>query len=599
MRRVLLGSALALLLAAAVVVVPTLWLRPWKIEHLYARVFVRLLLEEPMLLSTLRVIEPYGLRFHEDELGDFSVAFAERRARWIRRELATLQSYPREAQSPGQRLSSDVLAWYLGDRVRGEPYLLHDYPFNPFSGLHADLPDFMINVHALEDATGARNYVARLRRFAPALDQALDGVRQRRERGVLPPRFVVRGVREDLRELLDGPAESLDLYTHLAAESAGIGDLPQPERERLLAEALEVLEAEVRPAYRRVDAAMAELEALADDAAGVWKLPDGDAYYAWALRSHTTSELTPREVHALGLAEVERLSREIRAILRDEGIPVADLGAALAAVHADPRFHFPADETGREAILAEFRRIVAAVGPRLPDLFGALPAAPVEVQRVPAFKEAGSARAYYFPPALDGSRPGIFYANLRRVDEHPRFGMHTLAYHEAIPGHHLQIALALERDDVPFFRRVVPFTAYVEGWALYAERLASEQGMLPTPLDRLGQLVAELFRAVRLVVDTGLHAERWSREQAIAYMRDRTGMPASEVEAEVERYVVWPGQACAYKIGQLKILELRERARRRLGERFDLRAFHDVVLGSGAVPLTILERRVDAWVASH
>jgi uncharacterized protein (DUF885 family) len=233
---------------------------------------------------------------------------------------------------------------------------------------------------------------------------------------------------------------------------------------------------------------------------------------------------------------------------------------------------------------------------RLPALFGRLPKAPVRVERIPIFKEQEAPGAYYMPPPLDGSKPGIFYANLRSVREIPKLGMRTLAYHEAIPGHHLQIAIAQELPDLPIFRRVVPFTAYAEGWALYAERLALEEGFHPTPYDRIGALVAELFRAVRLVVDTGLHAERWTRERAIEYMLANTGMPDTDVVAEIERYIVWPGQACAYKIGQLTILDLRERAQRELGDRFELRDFHDVVLGSGSLPLDLLERRVVEWI---
>ena len=245
--------------------------------------------------------------------------------------------------------------------------------------------------------------------------------------------------------------------------------------------------------------------------------------------------------------------------------------------------------------LRQHRAIVDEVTGRLPELFGRLPAAPVEVQRVPVFKQAGAAGAYYNPPSLDGSRPGIFYANLRDVTEIPRFGMRTLAFHEAVPGHHLQIALAMENGDLPLFRRFLPLTVFVEGWALYAERLALENGLHPTPYDRLGALSAELFRAVRLVVDTGIHAKRWTREEAIAYMIVNAGMPATDARAEIERYIVMPGQACAYKTGQLKILALRERAKARLGADFDLRDFNDLVLSNGALPLEILDRVVATW----
>jgi uncharacterized protein (DUF885 family) len=278
---------------------------------------------------------------------------------------------------------------------------------------------------------------------------------------------------------------------------------------------------------------------------------------------------------------------------------VPSLGDVLRALHREERFTHPDSDEGRQTILVEYQRILDEAAPRLPPLFGRLPRAPVRVERVPAFREAGAAGAYYWPPPLDGSRPGVFYANLRDPREVARFGMRTLAYHEAIPGHHLQIALAQEMEGVPLFRRVVPFTAFVEGWALYAERLAAEQGWHPTPFDRLGQLVAEVFRAARLVVDTGLHAKRWTREQAVDYMLRNTGMGETEVAAEVERYIVLPGQACAYKVGQMKILELRERARSALGPRFDLRTFHDRVLGQGSLPLELLEEEIDAWIAER
>ncbi len=275
---------------------------------------------------------------------------------------------------------------------------------------------------------------------------------------------------------------------------------------------------------------------------------------------------------------------------------VPSLGDVLRAVQANPPVRYGDDEAGRQRILADYQAIVDEAQRRLPELVTRLPRAPVRVERVPAFKESGAAGAYYMPAPLDGSKPGVFYANLRSPAEVVPFSMRTLAYHEAIPGHHLQIALAQEMGGVPFFRRVIPFTAFIEGWALYAERIAGEAGWHPTPMDRLGQLVAEVFRAARLVVDTGLHARRWTREQAIDYMLRNTGMPETEVEAEVERYIVLPGQATAYKVGQMKILELRERAREALGPRFDAKAFNDLVLSRGALPLELLEEVVGEWL---
>jgi uncharacterized protein (DUF885 family) len=308
--------------------------------------------------------------------------------------------------------------------------------------------------------------------------------------------------------------------------------------------------------------------------------------------------MNPEEVHRLGLAEVDRIQEEMWDILRAEGVEARTIGEAMTKLGEDPRFTWEDSDAGREEILARFREIVEEVDANIDHLFDARPKTGVEVQRVPQFREASSPAAYYNPAPFDGSKPGTFFANLRNVREHARFGMRTLAYHEAIPGHHFQSSLAQEQTGVPFFRRVIPFTAYAEGWALYAEQLAAENGFQDDPYDRLGYLQSQMFRAVRLVVDTGIHVKRWTREEAITYMLENTGMPESDVTAEVERYIVWPGQACAYKVGQLKILELRERAHARLGERFDIREFHGVVLEHGELPLTILERLVDEWIAA-
>jgi len=599
-------AALLALLGLGVFAVPTIWGKPWSIEHFYTRVFLEFLLEHPMLLSELRVLEPYGIRAHNAKLDDFSPAFELSQAERVRRELDVLHRYTPEEQTPSERFSTEVLDWYLQIQADGEPFLFHDYPLNQFEGAQNELPDFMINVHQVNDARDARDYVARLAKLGPAIDQVTDSVRYRAARGVVPPRFVVERVRADVDRFQEGGADQNVLVREFDAKLAKLTALPPAEREALSAAARGEVERGVLPAYARLAAYLPELSAQASDDAGVWRLPEGSLYYGWALRYHTTSDLGADAIHELGLAEVARIQAEIRGILAGENVAIAtrpdgseDLGATLRGLHADERFHYPDTDEGRARILADYQAIIDDAGPRLPALFGRLPRAPVRVERVPEFKEAGAAGAYYMPPPLDGSRPGIFYANLRKVHDVARYEMRTLAYHESIPGHHLQIAIAEELPGLPLFRRVVPFTAFQEGWALYAERLAAESGFHPTPLDHLGQLDAELFRAARLVVDTGIHAKRWTREEAIDYMLRNTGLAETEATAEVERYIVMPGQACAYKVGQLKILELRERARQALGPRFDLRAFHDRVLGNGALPLVLLEKDIDAWIAGQ
>jgi uncharacterized protein (DUF885 family) len=332
---------------------------------------------------------------------------------------------------------------------------------------------------------------------------------------------------------------------------------------------------------------------------GVWKLPDGDAFYAYVLCHNTTTTLKPNELHELGLREVGRIEGEMRVLLDSNGFAGQPIGAAMDKLAKDPRFLYPSDDDGRKAALAEYQRLIDAALSHCGQLFLTFPKEKVEVHRVEVFKEATAPGAYYQPGAMDGSRPGVFFANLRDMNEVPKWSMPTLSYHEGVPGHHWQLSIAHELKGLPQFRRVIPFTAYMEGWGLYSEWLAKQAGWYEgDPFGDLGRLRDELFRAVRLVVDTGIHAKHWTREQAIAYMLEKTGMGEKDVTAEVERYIVDPGQACAYKVGMLKIQELRERAQRELGNKFDQREFHDAVLTNGALPLEILEEQVNAYIQS-
>jgi uncharacterized protein (DUF885 family) len=359
----------------------------------------------------------------------------------------------------------------------------------------------------------------------------------------------------------------------------------------------------VRPAYRRLIAFFEGQRTRATTDDGVWKLPDGDAYYAWRLRQQTTTRMTPQQVHDLGVAEVARIEAEMAGILKAQSqLKRGETPArAMARLGREARFLYPNTDEGRQAALGAYRRMIDEQLQRSRAVIGLVPKATIDVQRVPEFKEKTAPGAYYQSPALDGSRPGIFYANLRDMAALPTFGMRTLSVHEGVPGHHFQIALAQEQPDGPTFRKVLPFTAYSEGWALYAEWLATELGVYQDdPFGNLGRLQAEVFRAVRLVVDTGIHAKRWTREQAISYMQAHTGMAEGEVVAEVERYIVGPGQACAYKVGMLAIRAARDRAEKAFGARWDAQAekdFHDVVLAGGALPLAILDEQVDAWIA--
>ncbi len=583
--------------AGAVFLVPTFWGKPWSIDHFFLRETLALALDHPMLLSYARVLEPYDLDYYSDELEDFSAEASRRELERARAAREGLSAFDGDELTREQRLSAAILAWFLDHELAGEPFLEHGYPINAFNGTHDFVADFLLNQHQVNDAGDAETYLARLAAFDDAIAQLRARVEAAATRGIVPPRFILERVREGLAEFRRPETAEHPLVAKLARRAEELPEVGEDEGADWVARAARILDDELLPAYAGLDDQIAALAVRSTNDAGVWKLPDGDAYYRWVLRGHTTTALSPDEVHEIGQREVERIHARMRTLFAERGTPTEDPVAGLQALGREPTQLYADDDAGRAAILADYERIIAEIDARLPEWFERLPAAGVRVERVPAFREAGSAGAYYNPPPLDGSKPGVFYKNLANVSETPRFGMRTLAVHEAVPGHHLQIALAMESEGLPLFRRFLPFTAFVEGWALYSERLASEVGLFPTPEDQLGQLQAENFRAVRLIVDTGLHAKRWTRERAIDTMVSLTGMPRSDVTREVERYVVAPGQACAYKIGQLEILALRDRAREALGDGFDLRRFHSQVLEGGSVPLEVLATEIDGWIA--
>jgi uncharacterized protein (DUF885 family) len=588
-----------LLLAAATLVVHTIWFKPLRIDWFFERALIEVAIDDPELLSRIGILDGIGIRGHNARLTDRSEARELKLFAKARRDLETLRRYDRERLDPTRRLSYDMLESFLELAPQWERWRHHGYPMNQLFGVQNGLPNFMATIHRVEDRKGAEHYIARLSQFDEALDQALEGVQRRAAHGIVPPTFVVEKVLEEMRGFTAAPPRENILFTALDGHLALLveqGELSEPERAELGARAEAEIRSSVYPVYSRLIDYYEELLPQTAGNHGVWALPEGDEYYAFAVRMMTTTELSPDEIHALGLAEVERIGGEMDAILKAAGYEEGTLGERIAHLKVDPPQLYEDSDAGRAQVIADYQAIIDEIDSGLGPHFDMRPAVGVKVERVPEFREGGSALAYYQAPPLDGARPGVFYINLREMADLPRFGMRTLAYHEAIPGHHFQIGVAQQLKGLPLFRRMIPLPSYSEGWALYSEQLAWELGFQDDPLDNLGRLQAEMFRAVRLVVDTGLHARRWTREQAIEYMLEHTGMGEKEVVAEIERYLVIPGQALAYKVGMLKILELRERARRALGESFELKEFHDVVLTSGALPLDLLERVVDDWI---
>jgi uncharacterized protein (DUF885 family) len=467
-------------------------------------------------------------------------------------------------------------------------------------GTQVQLASFMQTTHVVKNEKTARNYVARLQAMGPKLDALTAEMQRQSAAGVVLPAALLEKSLVVIGDTIAPPPEASPLVSTFVERMAKAKDLDPKLQEQLRAEAIAAVKASVYPAYERMQAALvAERPKSEGTADGVGRLADGAAYYQAMLRQFTTTDYTPEQVHALGLAEVARIDAEMDALLDGQGLTEGTVAERMTALATDPRFLLPDTDEGRAALLAKYNAILDDMNARMPEYFHTIPPGKLAVQRVPVSAEKGAARAYYSLAAMDGSRAGTFYANLRDTKETPTWGMKTLAYHEGIPGHHFQIATAQGLKGLPLIRQQPIYSAYSEGWALYGERLAAEIGLYrDDPFGDLGRLQAEMFRAVRLVVDTGIHAKGWTREQAIDYMVQTTGMNVDEVVSEVERYMALPGQACAYKVGQLKILELRERARAELGDKFELKDFHTVVLENGAVPLTVLGRLVEEWVAA-
>ncbi|MDX2219101.1 MAG: DUF885 domain-containing protein [Burkholderiales bacterium] len=602
MKRVLKWIGIVLLtviLLAAGLAAHTWYAKPLSINWYYTRVFAQFALTNNELLTQLRMLEGIGLRGHNAKLDDASPAETERTAARSRAFLDTLRSYDASGFTGQDKLSYDILDYFLASQVKGEPWRYHNFPVNQLFGIQSELPNMMTTAQQVNDATDAEHYLARLAQYPRKFDEIIESMKYREERKILPPRFVVEKVGDQIREFIATGAPNNALVTTFRDKLDKIpaDKMDAARKAELVKQAEDSVAANVLPAYTKLGAYMDSLKNKATENRGAWSLPDGDKYYEYVIEAQTTTRMKADELHALGLAEVARIGAEMDAILDAAGYKQPTRAARIAALAKSPSQVYPATDAGRAQVLKDYQAIIDEIDAKVETMVTRRPAARVVVERVPAMAEKSSAFAYYNGPAMDGSKPGVFFVNLRKPDEIAKFGMRTLAYHEAIPGHHLQIATAHELKDLPIFRRLVPFTAYSEGWALYAEKLAWELGYQKDPFDNLGRLQAEMFRAVRLVVDTGIHSQRWTREQAIEYMIANTGMPEVEVVAEIERYFVNPGQALAYKVGMIKILQLREKAKAALGQKFDLREFHDAVLGNGAMPLEVLERVIDDYVA--
>ncbi len=558
------------------------------------------ILDSPQTLTSLGLHQLDFLTNHNENLDDYSVEKSELDHEKFLVYYEKLNNFD-ETQLPNSaKLNLEVAKFAANIEKRGfENFRYYMGPFIQFYGTHLSFVNFMTDTHKLVSEKDAEDYIKRISKIPDAIEQLMVFEKRRAEAGIYSPKFVYEKTLLQLTSLIETPTDQHPLFITFRDASESM-DLENDKRENMLLSLKDNIE-KFKSSYAKLKILVEENSNNAREFDGVWSLPNGDDYYKHRLQIFTTTDLTADEIHNLGLQMVEEIQSEIKRILSDEGYdvnrPLADLFVEL---NNDPRFLFEDSDKGREAILEEYRRINDETYAMLPDYFNELPKAKVVVKRVPIFSEKSAAGGYYQGSSLDGSRPAAWYANLYDINATQTFKMPALSFHEAVPGHHLQIALNQENQNQTLWNKFGYRTsAFSEGWALYAERLAVEAGLINDPYEMIGSLQSELFRAARLVVDTGLHSKKWTREEAIIYMMDNAGEVRSESESEIERYIVWPGQATSYMIGRIKIMELRERAKTELGNRFDIKDFHSVVLMNGILPLTVLEALVDQYIKEN
>jgi uncharacterized protein (DUF885 family) len=567
-----------------------------KLLAFFAESFTRDLEEAPEFMTSLGLKKRYG------EWNDYSVAYADQFYRNTVADLAFMRTkIDRAALSPAMRVSLDVFVFRNEQRVANRPFRLHNYDVSHFGGQHQDIPNLLINRHRIDDASDAEAFIARIRASDKPIDDGIAFLRDQQANGITLPRFSYTLMLADLRATISGkPFAGKGDNDILAAFKTKLAKLSIDDaaKTKLTADAETALTEKLGPAYERLIATVQEIAATVKTDHGVSRLPNGQAFYDERIANHTTLKLTAGQIHELGLSEVARLSADMEVLKRKLGFR-GSLKAFYADLRTNKRYLYPNTDEGRADYLARARELLQKANAALPATFGALPKAPVDVKRMEPFLESGQTIAFYNQPSPDGSRPGLVFYNLASTATLPKWQMAALAFHEGIPGHHLQISIAQETKNIPEFRKYSFFTAYQEGWGLYTEALAKEMGLYENDLDEVGRITMELWRACRLVVDTGIHAMGWSRKRAIAYFTANTALTQDNIAREIDRYFVYPGQACAYQLGKNKILELRERAKAALGDKFDIRAFHDTVLQNGALPLPVLETIVNDWVRSR
>ena len=575
------------------------FMKPYSLDHYLTKELVVGLLDSPEFMTYIGVFDPYNaILKHNQKLSIDTLEEGEEDYKDNLKHLVILKKYNQKSLSDVQKVTQKIAIFSTENSINlFENFRYHSYPFNQISGNHLGLVEFMTDTHPVRNFREATDYIKRVKLFDESLNADLVWLEEQKKLGIFAPVYVFDHVIRQLNELIGYEDDSNPLM-QVFIRKVGELDIDQQSKEDLASDLSTVIQSDVKPGYKLILEFMENNYVNANQHHGVWSLPNGDAFYASRLRSFTTTDYTAEEIHQIGLSEVERIGARMKEIFISLGYQVnKPVGEMMNDLNENPDFLYADTPDRKEIVIADYNQMVKEAEEDVRPYFERFPVSPVEVRAVPEYSEKTAAGGYYQAPSLDGSRPGVFYANLYDIKQTPTFGMRTLTFHEAVPGHHFQIALNQENKDLTLYRKMGYRTsAFTEGWALYSEQLAVEAGMTKNLYDELGVLQSEMFRANRLVVDTGMHYKRWTREEAMDYMKKTTGMSDTEVRVEIERYIVWPGQATSYKMGMLKILELRKKAQDALGEKFDIRKFHTIVLDQGIVPLFILEDIIDEWI---
>jgi uncharacterized protein (DUF885 family) len=574
-------------------------MKPHSIDHYLAKELTMGLLDSPEFMTYIGIFDKYNavlkhnqklsIRTLEDGDEDYQDSLAH---------LSMLKSYDSSKLTDIQKVTQKIAIFDTENNINEfENFRYHSYPFNQIGGNHLGLVEFMTDTHPVRNLREASDYIKRVEKFDESLNANLIWLEEQKKLGIFAPKYVFDHVITQLKELIayeDSDNPLMQVFTR----KVDALDIDEQRSEELKTALSAVIASDVKSGFKSILGFFESNYEYANTNHGVWSLPNGDAFYEARLRSYTTTDYSAEEIHQIGLTEVDRIGARMKEIFLQLGYQVnKPVGEMMNDLNENPDFLYPDTPDRKEIVVADYNQMVKEAEEDVRPYFARFPVSPVEVRAIPEYSEQTAAGGYYQAPALDGSRPGVFYANLYDIKQTPTFGMRTLTFHEAVPGHHFQIALNQENKDLTLYRKMGYRTsAFTEGWALYSEQLAVEVGMTKNLYDELGVLQSEMFRANRLVVDTGMHYKRWTREEAMAYMKKITGMSDTEVRVEIERYIVWPGQATSYKMGMLKILELRQKAKNALGERFDIKKFHTIVLDQGIVPLFILEDIVDQWI---